>query len=66
MEKIKDIPGVIVQGRYDILCPPVTAWELHKAWPKSVLHWIGDAGHTANEPGTTAKLVQACDELAKR
>ncbi|KAI1126918.1 proline iminopeptidase [Nemania abortiva] len=65
IEKIKDIPGAVVNGRYDILCPPVTAWEVHKAWPKSSLHWIDDAGHSANEPGTTAKLIQVCDELAK-
>ncbi|KAI1347426.1 proline iminopeptidase [Xylaria sp. FL0043] len=65
IEKIKDIPGAIVQGRYDLVCPPVTAWEVHKAWPKSSLHWIGDAGHDANEPGTTAKLIEVCDELAK-
>ncbi|KAF2970729.1 hypothetical protein GQX73_g2754 [Xylaria multiplex] len=65
MEKIKDIPGAIVQGRYDMVCPPVTAWEVHKAWPKSSLHWIGDAGHSTSEPGTTAKLTQVCDELAK-
>ncbi|KAI0404000.1 proline iminopeptidase [Xylaria palmicola] len=65
MEKIKDIPGAIVQGRYDILCPPKTAWEVHKAWPKSSLYWIDDAGHSATEPGTYAKLVQVCDELAK-
>ncbi|KAI1150059.1 proline iminopeptidase [Nemania diffusa] len=65
MEKIKDIPGAIVQGRYDMVCPPTTAWAVHKAWPKSSLHWIDDAGHSANEPGTTAKLIQVCDELAK-
>ncbi|KAI0117890.1 proline iminopeptidase [Nemania sp. FL0031] len=65
MEKIQDIPGAIVQGRYDMVCPPVTAWSVHKAWPKSELHWIGDAGHSANEPGTTAKLIEVCDKLAK-
>ncbi|KAI0904607.1 hypothetical protein F4823DRAFT_633861 [Ustulina deusta] len=65
MEKIKNIPGAIVQGRYDLVCPPVTAWEVHKAWPKSSLHWVDDAGHSATEPGTTAKLIQVCEELAK-
>lgn len=65
MEKIKHIPGAIVQGRYDMCCPPKTAWELHKAWPKSSLHWIVDAGHSATEPGTKAKLIEVCDELAK-
>ncbi|CAF1090012.1 unnamed protein product [Didymodactylos carnosus] len=37
-DKIKDIPGVIVQGRYDMCCPPITAWDLHKVWPKGELH----------------------------
>ncbi|KAI0449367.1 prolyl aminopeptidase [Xylaria acuta] len=65
MAKIKDIPGAIVQGRYDVLCMPVKAWDVHKAWPKSSLHWVSDAGHSATEPGTTAKLIEVCDELAK-
>ncbi|KAI3325202.1 prolyl aminopeptidase [Xylariaceae sp. AK1471] len=65
MEKIKDIPGAIVQGRYDMICPPLAAWEVHKAWPRSSLHWVDDAGHSAGEPGTTAKLIQVCDEFAK-
>ncbi|KAI8949249.1 proline iminopeptidase [Xylaria longipes] len=65
MEKIKDIPGAIVQGRYDVLCTPSAAYDVHKAWPKSSLHWVSDAGHSATEPGTTAKLIQVCDELAK-
>jgi proline iminopeptidase len=37
-----------VQGRYDVVCPPITAWQLHKAWPETKLHWIPDAGHSAN------------------
>ncbi|KAI1425209.1 Alpha/Beta hydrolase protein [Xylaria sp. FL1777] len=65
MEKIKNIPGALVQGRYDMVCPPVTALEVHRAWPKSSLYWVEDAGHASNEPGTTAKLTQVCDELAK-
>ncbi|KAI1329024.1 prolyl aminopeptidase [Xylariaceae sp. FL0255] len=64
MAKIKDIPGAIVQGRYDVLCPPKTAWEVSKAWPKASLHWIDDAGHSAGEPGTKAKLIEVCDALA--
>ncbi|KAI0517514.1 proline iminopeptidase [Xylaria bambusicola] len=64
MAKIKDIPGAIVQGRYDVLCPPVTAWKVHKAWPRSSIHFVSDAGHAASEPGTAAKLTQVCDELA--
>ncbi|KAI0977611.1 prolyl aminopeptidase [Xylaria arbuscula] len=65
LEKIKDIPGAIIQGRHDTLCPPVTAWELHKGWRKSTLQFVYDSAHSANEPGTTAYLIQACDELAK-
>ena len=38
----------IVQGRYDIICAPQTAWELHKAWPETVLHWVAGAGHAAS------------------
>lgn len=40
-------PATIVQGRYDVVCPPITAWELHKAFPESRLHWVADAGHSA-------------------
>ena len=39
--------ATIVQGRYDVVCPPITAWELHQAWPESKLHWVHDAGHSA-------------------
>ena len=55
------IPGVIVQGRYDMVCPPVSAHALHKAWPGSTLRMIGDAGHALSEPGITAELVAATD-----
>jgi proline iminopeptidase len=48
IDKIRHIPTTIVQGRYDVVCPPVTAWDLHKAWPETKLHWIPDAGHSAN------------------
>ncbi|KAI1260453.1 proline iminopeptidase [Xylariaceae sp. FL1019] len=65
MAKIKDIPGRIVQGRYDMVCPPTTAYKVHKAWTSSKLQIIHDAGHSASEPGTYAALVQACDELAE-
>lgn len=47
IDKIRHIPTTIVQGRYDVVCPPITAWELHKAWPETKLHWISDAGHSA-------------------
>jgi proline iminopeptidase len=61
--KLADIPGVIVQGRYDAVCPARSAWELHKAWPKSDLHFIGDAGHSALEPGIVDRLVRATDQF---
>ncbi|WP_069165848.1 prolyl aminopeptidase [Nocardia altamirensis] len=62
---ISHIPTVIVQGRHDIVCPPVSAWDLHKALPSSELHIVDDAGHAANEPGTTHHLVEATDRFAK-
>jgi proline iminopeptidase len=65
IDKIRHIPVTIVQGRYDVVCPAVTAWELHKAWPGSKLHFIADAGHSATEPGTKKKLIEACEEFAK-
>jgi hypothetical protein len=44
---ISEDEGTIIQGRYDVVCPPQTAWELHKAWPESRLFMIPDAGHGA-------------------
>ena len=57
--KLKDIPTVIVNGRYDVITPPVTAWKLHKALPKSQLWIIESAGHSGSEPGIRAGLVRA-------
>ncbi|WP_280234428.1 prolyl aminopeptidase [Nocardia cyriacigeorgica] len=65
IDTIADIPAVIVQGRHDIVCPAVSAWELHRAWPGSVLHIVDDAGHAANEPGITHRLVEATDGFVK-
>ena len=65
LEKLKHVPCSIVQGRYDIVCPPKTAWELHKAWPGSRLYMIPDVGHSANEPGTKKKLIEICDEYGQ-
>ena len=64
VDKLSDIPGTIVQGRYDIICPMESAWELHQAWSNSILKIIPDAGHAASEPGITAELVKTCDDLA--
>lgn len=64
--KIASIPGVIVHGRYDLICPLENAWALHKAWPGSELHIIPDAGHAASEPATRSALVDATDRFAER
>jgi len=60
--KLHDIPGTIVQGRYDLVCPMITAWDLHKKWPKADLKVIPDAGHSAKEPGIVSELVKATDK----
>ncbi|QBJ94938.1 prolyl aminopeptidase [Rhodococcus sp. ABRD24] len=60
---LESIPGVIVQGRYDVVCPAKSAWELHRSWPGSSLHVVDDAGHAANEPGITHHLVEATDRF---
>lgn len=57
------IPGVIVQGRYDMVCPATSAWELHKAWPESRLVIVPDAGHSVTEPGITHALIEATEGL---
>ncbi len=62
--ELKNIPGIIVQGRHDICTPPVSAWELKKAWPEADLRIAHDAGHSASEPGIIDGLVRATDELA--
>jgi proline iminopeptidase len=61
VERIRHIPCAIVQGKYDLLCPPITAAALHSAWPESTLQIIEDAGHSAFEPGTRAALVAIMD-----
>lgn len=65
IEKIRHIPCAIVQGRYDVVCPARSAWDLHKAWPESKLTIIPDAGHAAGEVGTRAKLVEWTNEFRK-
>jgi len=61
--KIRNIPGVIVQGRYDVVCPMKSAWDLHKLWPEAHLEIIPDAGHAASEPGIVHELVRATDRF---
>ena len=65
-ERLINIPGVIVQGRYDVVCPMESAWALHQAWPEAELKIIEDAGHSASEPGILSALVEATDQMAKR
>ncbi|MGM0593110.1 MAG: prolyl aminopeptidase [Pseudomonadota bacterium] len=64
--RLKGIPGVIVHGRYDVVCPVENAWQLHQRWPEAELKIIPDAGHSASEPGTVDALVQATIDFAER
>ncbi|WP_413585466.1 prolyl aminopeptidase [Bdellovibrio sp. HCB274] len=61
VNKIRNIPAWIVQGRYDVVCPATSAWELHKAWPEAKFQIIADSGHAAAEPGTRSALIEATD-----
>ena len=65
VRRIRHIPAVIVQGRYDVVCPMMTAWELHRAWPEADFRVVPDAGHSALEPGITHELVSATDRYAR-
>ncbi len=60
---LQNIPGVIIHGRYDIVCPLSNAWDLHKAWPQARLEIVPEAGHAASEPGITDALVRATDQF---
>ena len=62
--KLRGIPGVIIQGRYDVVTPMQTAWELHKAWPEAQFQIVPDAGHTATEPGIADAIVRATDRFS--
>ena len=62
--RLDDIPGVIVHGRYDVICPVDQAYVLHQAWPLSHLQVVDDAGHSASEPGIVKALLAATDALA--
>jgi proline iminopeptidase len=64
--RIAHLPAVIVQGRYDVICPPVSAWRLHQAWPGSTLKMIPDAGHGAMEAGIARALVDATEQFKLR
>ncbi|MGH8278751.1 MAG: prolyl aminopeptidase [Gammaproteobacteria bacterium] len=64
--RLADIPGIIVQGRYDVVCPAVSAWRLHRAWPQARFVLVPDAGHAASEPSVCAALIEATDLFARR
>jgi proline iminopeptidase len=65
LHRLHGIPGVIVQGRYDMVCPPVTAYELHRAWPQAEFIVVPDAGHSAWEPGIRARLVATMERMKR-
>jgi proline iminopeptidase len=63
IHKIRDIPGVLVQGRYDVICPPRNAWRVHKVWPESELVIVPASGHSAYEPGIVDALIAATNKF---
>jgi proline iminopeptidase len=65
-DRIRHIPGRIIHGRYDIICPMESAWDLHKAYPEAELEIIKDAGHAASEPGIMDALIRATDYFGQR
>ena len=64
--RLKDIPGIIVQGRHDCCTPPRAAWALKQAWPEVDLQFVPDGGHLYSEPGILDGLVRATDKFADR
>ncbi|MFA7436599.1 prolyl aminopeptidase [Castellaniella sp.] len=63
--QLADIPGVIIQGRYDACTPARSAWDLHQAWPRAEFHLVPDAGHAYDEPGILKQLLAATDHFAQ-
>jgi proline iminopeptidase len=63
VDRIRHLPATIVQGRYDVVCPAVSAWRLHQAWPEAILQIIDDAGHAGFEPGIASALVAATERF---
>lgn len=66
LDTIRDLPAIIVQGRYDVVCPIKTAHKLHMAWPKSQLIVVPDAGHSGMEPGISRAISRAADTMAEQ
>lgn len=65
LDRIRHLPAAIVQGRYDVVCPPLSARRLHDAWPQARLRIVGDAGHSAFEPGIAEALVEATEDFRR-
>ena len=65
-DRLAGIPGVIVQGRFDMICPPISAWTLARHWPDSTLKLVGKSGHALSEPAISAELVRSMDRFAAR
>ena len=65
IDRIRHIPAVIVQGRYDVVCPMKSAWDLHRAWPEASFAVVPDAGHAASEHGILNRLIEAADHFAR-
>jgi proline iminopeptidase len=63
INKIRHIPAIIIQGRQDLICPPESAWALHKVWPEAELKIVQDAAHAASEPGIVHELIQATNKF---
>ncbi|MFV0360886.1 alpha/beta fold hydrolase, partial [Tropicimonas sp.] len=66
MPLISHIPGTVVQGRYDMICPPTGAWRLTRRWPRAKLRMVGMAGHAISETGITEALVETTDGIARQ
>mgnify|MGYP002834661768 FL=1 len=66
IDRVREIPGVIIQGRYDMVCPIVTADELHRRWPEAEYHVVPDAGHSAMDPGVRRMLIRATESFKER
>ncbi|KAH7911525.1 Alpha/Beta hydrolase protein [Hygrophoropsis aurantiaca] len=65
IDKIRNIPTIVVQGRYDVVCPPITAYALKKVWPTITLHIVPDAGHSCHEVGIEKLLIEATNQMAR-
>jgi proline iminopeptidase len=63
VKRIAHLPAIIIQGRYDVVCPALSAWRLHQAWPEASFQMIEDAGHAAFEPGIAQALVAATERF---